>query len=140
MRYQYLNGQRRLFGGVLMQWIDELAGTVAFRHVGGNVTTAAVDSLLFKEPAYLEDLVVMQGWITYIGRTSLEVRVDTFTEKRDGSRRLINHAYLVMVATDENGKPVPVPPIQLETEEEKREWELGEKRNALRKMRRKEQF
>ena len=60
MRYQYLNGQRRLFGGALMQWIDELAGTVAARHSEGNVITAAVDTLVFKEPAFIDDILFME--------------------------------------------------------------------------------
>lgn len=140
MRYQYLNGQRRLFGGVLMQWIDELASIVAARHCRCNIITAAVDNLMFKEPAFLEDLVVMQGYITYVGRTSMEVRIDTYTEKPDGVRRHINEAYLVMVALDENNQPTAVPRLELVSEEEKREWALGEKRNALRKERRKERY
>lgn len=63
IRYQHMNGQKRLFGGALLQWIDELAGIVALRHVGGEVITANVDNLIFKAPAFLNDLLVMQGRI-----------------------------------------------------------------------------
>lgn len=139
MRYQYLNSQRRLFGGALMQWIDELAGTVAYRHCGVTVITAAVDSLIFRAPTFLEDLVVMTGQITYIGSTSMEVRIDSYAENAAG-KRLINTAYLVMVALGDDGNPIPVPMVQPQTDEEKREWELGAKRHALRKQRRAEQY
>ncbi|MFV0412754.1 MAG: acyl-CoA thioesterase [Oscillospiraceae bacterium] len=138
--YRYLNGHRRLFGGALMQWIDELAGIVAKRHCGGRVITAAVDSLVFKEPAYLGEMAVMKGCITHVGKTSMEVRVDTYAEALDGSRRHINRAYLVMVAMDEAETPMEVPGIELVTDEERQEWEMGEKRYQLRKQRRKEQY
>lgn len=140
LRYQYLNGQRRLFGGVLMQWIDELAGIVGNRHSGRNVITASVDSLVFKQPAYLEDLIVMNGRVTYVGKTSMEVRVDTYAEDFAGNRRLINTAYLVMVATSDDGQPVPVPALAPQTDEEKQEWAMAEKRYALRKERREKQY
>lgn len=139
-RYQHLNGQRRLFGGALLQWIDELAGIVALRHVGGEVITANVDNLVFKAPAFLNDLLVMQGRITYIGRTSMEVRVDTYAERRDGSQELINRAYLVMVALGDDGAPKAIPRVELAGEEEEREWALGEKRYQLRQLRRREQY
>ena len=70
-----INCYGRLFGGVLMQWIDEMAGIVARRHSGTIVTTACVDNLNFKAGAYLGNTVVMIGKITYVGRTSMEVRI-----------------------------------------------------------------
>lgn len=140
IRYQHMNGQGQLFGGMLLQWIDETAGIVALRHTGGAVITAAVDNLVFKFPAYLNDLIVLKGSITHIGRTSMEVRVDTYVESLDGTRTLINQAFLVMVSLDAGGKPAEIPPITLETEEEHAEWAMGEKRYALRKERRKQNY
>lgn len=140
LRYQHLNGRRRLFGGILMQWIDELAGIVAGRHAQCDVITAAVDSLIFKEPAYLNDLIVLSGRITYIGKTSMEVCVETYRSRRDGVRSLINTAYLVMVATGDDDKPTKVPGIQLLTPAEEEDWKRGQQRYELRKRRRKEQF
>jgi acyl-CoA hydrolase len=70
----------------------------------------------------------------------MEVRVDTFVEKINGERTLINRAYLVLVALDENEKPVQVPKLILETEEEKAEWQAGIRRNELRKQRRIEMY
>ncbi len=140
IRYQHLNGQRRLFGGMLMQWIDELAGAVALRHTGGEVITASIDNLVFKEPAFLGDLVVLKGRLTYIGKTSMEVQVDTYVEAADGQRKMINQAYLVMVSLDENGVPCGVPPVRLCSEKEKEAWRAGEKRYQLRKQRRIERY
>ena len=137
---EHINGYNRLFGGQLMQWIDVVAAVVARRHSNRTVTTASIDNLQFKAAAHVNDTVVLFGQITYVGRTSMEVRVQTYVEGMDGIRRLINRAYFVMVALDENEKPTPVPGILPETLEEKLEYEAGIKRNALRKQRREEQF
>ena len=135
-----LNGYKRLFGGRLMEWIDVVAGVVARRHSNRNVTTAAVDNLRFEGPAYGNETIVLCGYITYTGRTSMEVRVDTFVENLNGERHMINRAYLVLVALDENDHSTPVPPLLLETDEERAEWEAGKRRSELRKQRKAEQF
>jgi len=70
----------------------------------------------------------------------MEVRVDSFTEDLFGSRTLVNRAYLVLVAIDREGRPSPVPRLVLETDEERREWEAGERRHALREQRRRENY
>ncbi len=136
--YSTMNGNNRLFGGQLMEWIDIVAAVVARRHCGTNVTTAAVDSLEFKAPAMVNDTVILVGYITYAGRTSMEVCVRTYVENLDGTRHEINQAHLVLVAIDENGKPVPVPPVIAETEEEKREYAEAVKRREYREMRKRE--
>ena len=133
-----LNGYKRLFGGKLMEWIDVVAAVTARRHSGRNVTTAAVDSLEFKEAAYANDTLVIIGYITYTGNTSMEICVKTYVESLDGTRRLINKAYVIMVARDENERPTHVPGLILETEEEKREWEQALQRKAERSRRKKE--
>ena len=74
----HINGSRRLFGGKLMEWIDTVGAVVARRHAGCEVTTAAVDTLRFREGVTLNSTVVLVGTITYTGRTSMEVRVDTY--------------------------------------------------------------
>ena len=105
LQYEHINGENRLFGGRLMAWIDEAAAVAAMRHAGGYVTTCAVDDLRFKKGAYLNDILVLIARVTYVGRTSMEVRVDTFLEDRaTGMRTLINHAYLVEVHVDEAGR------------------------------------
>jgi len=138
---QHLNGGGRLFGGALMQWLDEVAGVVAMRHAETyRVVTAAVDNLQFKHAIYEGEIVVLKGYVTDVGRTSMEVRVDTFVESLSGARKLVNTAYVVMVALDENEHPMEVPGLLVETDEEKAEWEAGVKRNDLRKHRRAENY
>ena len=137
---QHINGQRRLFGGVLMQWIDVVAAVTARRHSGCNVVTAAVDNLNFKSGADINDSLVLEGRVTYAGTTSMEVRVDTFVEKLDGEKKEINRAYFVMVALDEDKNPTKVPKLIIETDEEKEEFEAGRKRYELRKIRKKENY
>lgn len=137
---QHLNNYGRLFGGQLMKWIDELAGIVARRHSGSQITTAAIDNLQFKAPAFSNQVVVLVGRVTYVGKTSMEVRVDTYVEDLEGMRRVINRAYIVMVAIDDDGNPVQVPGLVLETEAQKAEWEGGKRRKNLRIHRREECF
>ena len=132
-----LNGYNRLFGGQLMQWIDVVAAVVARRHSGCNVTTASVDNLRFEGPAYANDTIVLCGYITYTGRTSMEVCVRTYVEELSGLKRLINVAYLVMVALNAEERPTEVPKLVVESEAEKREWEAACERNSIRKTRRK---
>ena len=135
-----MNGYNRLFGGVLMEWIDVVAAIAARRHSGKNVTTAVVDRLEFKAPAHTNECLVLRAKITYAGKTSMEVCVKTYIEGLNGERELINKAYLVMVALDENELPTEVPELVLETEAEMREWEAAKRRNKLRKKRRMENY
>ena len=118
VRPTHLNGANRLFGGILMQWIDEAAGIVAKRHCGGNVTTASVDNLTFLNGAYQNDMIVIRGKLTWVGNTSMEVCVDTYVENLSGYRHRINNAHFMMVALDENDKPMRVPGLILQTEDE----------------------
>jgi acyl-CoA hydrolase len=136
----YLNSSQRLFGGQLMMWIDEVAGVVSRRHCETRITTAAVDNLQFKEGAKSGDVIVLVGRMTYVGTTSMEVRVDTYVERLDGIRKLINRAYVVEVAVNEDMVPTQVPRLELHSPEQFAEWENGEKRYLLRKKRRTEGF
>ena len=136
----HINHYGRLFGGQLLKWIDELAGIVAIRHCGSTVTTAAIDNLQFQAPAYTGDMIVLRGFVTYVGRTSMEVRVDTYRESLDGSREMINRAYIDMVAINCKGQPEEVPQLLLENEEQRQEYEAAQKRKLLRKQRRQEGF
>lgn len=132
-----LNGYKRLFGGQLMEWVDIVAAVTARRHCEMNVTTAMVDTLEFREPAHANDLIVLIGQMTYVGSASMEVCVRSYVENLNGIRRLINKAYFVMVALDENEKPKKVFGLIPETDYEKEEWKAGRKRYEMRKDRRK---
>ena len=140
VRPEHLNPAGRLFGGKLTEWIDAIAAFVAMRHSGGAVTTASVENLRFIRGAYQNDLLALTARITYVGTSSMEVRVDTYIEDFQGMRKPINRAYLILVAVDSNGIPRQVPSILLETESERAEWEAAKKRKELRIQRKKEGF
>jgi len=136
VRPNHLNGANRLFGGILMQWIDEVAGIVAKRHCMCNVTTASVDNLTFLHGAYQNDMIVIKGKMTWVGSSSMEVCVDTYVENLSGERHRINNAHFMMVALDENDRPVKVPRLILQTEDEHLAWAHGEERRRIRNQRR----
>ena len=140
VRPNHLNGANRLFGGILMQWIDEVAGIVAKRHCMGNVTTASVDNLTFLHGAYQNDLVVIKGKLTWVGTSSMEVCVDTYVENPQGMRHRINNAHFMMVALDEHDKPMQVPQLILQNDDEELAWSHGEERRRIRNQRRKDKL
>lgn len=140
VRPNHLNGANRLFGGILMQWIDEVAGIVAKRHCMCNVTTASVDNLTFLQGAYQNEMVVIRGKLTWVGSSSMEVCVDTYVENLQGERKRINNAHFMMVALDENDKPVAVPRLILQTEDEHLAWAHGEERRRIRNQRKKDKL
>lgn len=115
-----------------MQWVDEVAAVVARRHSGCNVTTASIDSLDFKKPAYANDTVVLKGKITYAGKSSMEINVKTYVEKLTGENVLINDAYIIMVALGDDEKPTKIPGLSLTTDDEIKEWSNALKRKELR--------
>ena len=124
IRYENINSTGRLFGGQLISWIDEVAAIVAMRHSGLNVTTASIDNLTFKRGAYLNDKIVLIGRITFVGKTSCEVRVDSYIEDKEGIRREINRAFLTYVAVSDDGKPLPIPyGLDVRTISEQARWD-----------------
>ena len=136
IRYENINPTGRLFGGQLVSWIDEVAGACASRHTGLAVTTASIDNLTFKRGAYLADRLVLLGRMTYVGRTSCEVRVDSFIEDKDGYRHIINRAFLTYVASDEKGTPLPIPyGLEVNTTAEMARWDGAVLRRNNRKSR-----
>ena len=134
---QHCNGYKkpRLFGGQMMAWIDIVGAVAARRYARCAVTTVCVDNLTFISPAYLNDTMVQEACVVWTGRTSMEVRVDSFVEKLDGSRTLVNRAYAVYVALDENEKPLAVTPFVPRTEEERREYAAALTRREIRLQR-----
>lgn len=131
---QHCNGyaKPRLFGGQIMAWIDVVGAVAARRYSQKAVTTVCIDHLIFLKPAYLNDTVVQEAFVTWTGRTSMEVRVDSMVERLDGSRELINRAYAVFVALDDDDRPSPVPAFVPETAEEISEYKDAEIRKKQR--------
>ena len=83
-------------------------------------------------------MIVITGKVTYVGNASMEVKVDSFVEKADGERELVNRAYLTMVGIDEDNKPCRLPRLILQTEEDEREWKQAELRRQIRQQHREE--
>ena len=121
-----------MFGGVMMQWIDVCAGVAAMRLAKGAVLTASIDRLDFLSPVHVGETVVLQSQVNYTARTSMEVgcRVET-EDMRTGTRRYVTKAYLTFVAV-EAGRPRPVPPLVLDSDEDRRRFADAEQRRKLR--------
>lgn len=108
-------------GGVIMKYVDTAAGAVAIRHARKIAVTASIDRLDFHNPVFVGDLLILKASITLVGRTSMEVGVRVEAENLlTGQVRHTASAYLSFVAMDKNGVPSEVPPLNLETEEERR--------------------
>ncbi len=122
-----------LLGGRLMHWIDIVGGMAASRHANSVVVTAAVDSLDFKHPVHLGEIVRLKAKLTWAGRTSMEVKVEVYAENVETKGvKMTNQAYLVYVALDKDSHPKKVPRLIPKTEDEKDEFFEGEKRRLKR--------
>jgi acyl-CoA hydrolase len=122
-----------LLGGTAMHLID-IAGAIAcHRHTRSLVVTAAVDGLQFLHPVKVGDLLVLKACVTAAFRTSLEVEVEVFSEETlTGARKLTSRAYLTFVAVDRAGNRVPIPPLELENDEQRQRARDAETRRAAR--------
>lgn len=129
-----LNHHGNVFGGEILALVDKTGGVVARRHSRHPVVTVSMDRVEFREPIYASDYVEAHGRIVYVGRTSMEVMVTVEAENVEtGERRRTNRCFLTYVALDrENGRPAPVPPLILETEEDRRLHAAAERRRARR--------
>jgi acyl-CoA hydrolase len=117
-------------GGVLLGMMDRVAAVAAIRHAQRTCVTVSVDRVHFREPIQVGELVTMNASVNFAHRTSLEVGVRVESENvLTGKRRHTNSCYLTFVAIDENGHPVPVPPVLPETDEERTRFrEAGTRR------------
>jgi acyl-CoA hydrolase len=122
-----------MFGGIMMQWIDVCSGVSAMRHARGGVLTASIDRLDFLSPVKAGETVILQSKVNYTAKTSMEVgcRVET-EDMRTGTRRYVTKAYLTFVAVDEHGRPRPIKPIELVTEDDRRRHSDAEFRRKAR--------
>lgn len=122
-----------MFGGIMMQWIDVCAGVAAMRHASGAVLTASIDRLDFLSPVHVGEVVLLKAQVNYVSRTSMEVgcRVDT-EDMKTGIHRYVTKAYLTFVAMGDDGRPRPLPPLELETEDDRRRHAEAETRRKAR--------
>ncbi len=121
MNPQDANPAGNVHGGVIMKLIDTAAGVVASRHARANVVTASIDRIDFLHPVFVGNFVTLRASLNYVGKTSMEVGVRVESENLiTGRSRHTSTAYLTFVALDSQGRPTPLPPLLLETEEQMR--------------------
>ena len=137
MQPQDANIAGNVHGGVIMKLIDNAAGVVGVKHAHSNVVTASIDRLSFHYPVFVGDLMTLKASLNMVGKTSMEIGVRVETENiLSGEIRHIASAYLTFVALDSIGKPTAVPPLILETDEEKRRNEEAQDRKRIRALER----
>jgi acyl-CoA hydrolase len=133
MTGQDANLAGNVHGGVVMKHIDSTAGIVAARHACSNVVTASIDRLDFHSPVYIGDLLTIKACVNMVGKTSVEVGVRVEAENfLTGKVRHTASAYLTFVALNPEGKPMAVPLLILESEEEMRRNREAQARRELR--------
>lgn len=129
----------KVFGGRILEMIDLCAYAASSKHAGRICVTASFDRVDFHEPINLGELVTMIGYVSYVGRTSLEVTIEIHAQNLQTSdKRHTNTARVTMVAIDSNGKPVAVPGLVAETRDEKIRFLEGKLRRELRSEQRAE--
>jgi uncharacterized protein (TIGR00369 family) len=135
---QDTNGLGNVHGGVIMKIADEAGGLAAMRHSRKPAVTVVIDSMTFMHPVRVGAFVQFNAELTYVGRTSMEVRVEVIAENPlDGTSIVTNTAYLVYVALNDDGKPTPVPSLIFETDEQKARAEQAKARQSYRQRQRK---
>jgi acyl-CoA hydrolase len=133
MMPQHSNNLDHVFGGVILSMMDTSAAVSAIRHARANCVTVSVDRVDFREPIHLGDLVIMKCSVNFVGRTSMEVGVRVEAENlQTGIRRHTNSCYLTFVAVDRNGRPVEVPKLIPESDDELRRYEAAKARRRRR--------
>ncbi|MEA3392279.1 MAG: acyl-CoA thioesterase [Candidatus Marinimicrobia bacterium] len=119
-----VNFSGKVHGGEILKLLDSVAYSCAARYSGHYVVTLTVDHVLFKEPINVGDLVTFYASVNYVGRTSMEIGIKVMAEDlKSNQTRHCNSCYFTMVAMDEKGKPVEVPKLAVETDEQKRRYE-----------------
>jgi uncharacterized protein (TIGR00369 family) len=133
MHPEHANLLGNVHGGWIMKLVDEAGALACMRHAQKKVVTVAIDSMTFRQPIKIGDLVIINAEVTYTGRTSIETEVQVLAENTiTGEQTHTNTAYLVYVALDDAGNPTAVPPLMLETEEEKLKAEQARERQERR--------
>lgn len=128
-----VNNHGNVFGGVLLSMVDRAAGVAAMRHSGCPCVTLSIDRVVFKEPIFTGELVTCQARVNFVGRTSMEIGVRVDAENLlTGTKRHTNSCFLTFVAIDSDHRPVPVPPLHPETEEDKKRFREGKRRREAR--------
>ena len=138
---QDANSHGNVHGGVIMKMVDEAGALVAMRHANAPVVTVAIDSMTFLQPIFLRNLVLCNAELTYVGRTSMEVHIEVIAENPlENTSTVTNSAFAVYVAIDDEGRPIPVPPLLYETDAERANAAAAQARQDYRKHQRAAHF
>jgi len=130
---EHANTAGNVHGGWIMKLVDEAGGLACIRHAQRRVVTVAVDTMLFRHPIRIGDLIMLDAELSYVGRSSMEVEVNVCAETPlTGQRLHTNTAYVVYVALDADGNPTEVPPLILETDAQHERAAAGKKRQDYR--------
>lgn len=133
MHPEHANLLGNVHGGWIMKLVDEAGALACMRHAQRKVVTVSIDSMVFRQPIRIGDLIILNAEVSYAGRTSMEAEVHVLAENPiTGEQTHTNTAYLVYVALDDEGRPTSVPRLEAETEEEKRRMEEAEERQERR--------
>lgn len=128
------NFMGNVFGGAILAEIDRVAYVTATRHARTQCVTASFDRADFLAPVHVGEVVEFDAMLTFVGRCSMEVWVRVSAEAlAGGPRRQVVEALITMVAISQDNRPVPVPPLILESEEERRRFEEGRARMEARR-------
>ncbi len=124
------NPKGNVFGGVILKHVDLIAGLVAKRHSGrANIVTASIDRMTFLKPVFIGNALILSARLNYVRKSSMEIEVTVVSEDLDDSTKThAGTAFVTMVALDKYGKPMEVPQIVLETDEDKKHFREGESR------------
>jgi acyl-CoA hydrolase len=126
-----------MLGGAVMHLIDIAGAIAAFRHARELMVTAAVDGLEFLNPIKVGDFIVLKARVTAVFTTSLEVEVTVYSEQAlTGERQLTSRAHLTFVTLERDGVRATIPPLAIETDEERRIQDAAKKRRAAHLTRR----
>jgi uncharacterized protein (TIGR00369 family) len=130
---EHANALNNVHGGVIMRMVDEAGAICAMRHARQPCVTISIDSMTFRQPVHLGELLICTAQITWVGRSSIEVGVHVQSEHPiTGVASHTNSAYVVYVALGDDGRPTPVPPLLLVTDEDRRVFAEGAERQARR--------
>ena len=133
MNLEHANLLGNVHGGSIMKLADEAGALACMRHAQKKVVTVAIDSMTFRQPIRIGDLIILNAEVSYTGRTSMEAEVQVLAENPiTGERTHTNTAYLVYVALDDSGRPSSVPPLKAETEDEELKMEKAKERQQRR--------
>ncbi|MFC3881431.1 acyl-CoA thioesterase [Algoriphagus namhaensis] len=127
------NTLNNLMGGKLMHWLDVVAAIAAQKHSNRIVVTASADNISFKQPIALGNVVTLKAQVTRSFTSSMEVFIEVSAEDIPANKKVMTHrAFFTFVAVDQNGKPIEVPEVIPETEEEKELYDGALRRRQLR--------